>query len=473
MGAAAAQPDRAAAQGTAAVHPRRDGHLGALPAARRRAAPRRARGAAELDQRAPAGDVRARAGIAPRDRAAPDGRGVLARRRPGRGRGRRRSRTAATAVARIPSAERRPCVGLRAARPARGAGGGRRSPRSSGRFLRGDAVEVLEASRRPGAAAVRRWPAPAGAAAATSSTSRCRRSAGSRRTWSREQLRRLAGARARGRRSSRCRRPTDADDGLGWRTRMQYVGCPAAGRGLRKHRSHEVVAGGPLPDRRPPGRTRGHRAATTLRTGERLGARHARRRPSSSTCSARDLRRSTADGFWQVHPEAPRVLVEAVLDLLAPAAGGAGPGPVRRRRAVLGVPGRRRGPGRARARASRPTGAAVRARRRRTSPTCRRPPVRAGRVDRVLAARVRVDRGVDVVVLDPPRDGRQARRWSTAIAALRPRAVAYVACDPAALARDVALLRRARLRLADAARLRPVPDDAPRRVRRFADENRL
>ncbi len=45
---------------------------------------------------------------------------------------------------------------------------------------------------------------------------------------------------------------------------------------------------------------------------------------------------------------------------------------------------------------------------------------------------------VDVVVLDPPRSG--ARREAVeAIAALGPRAIAYVACDPAALARDVAM----------------------------------
>jgi len=41
------------------------------------------------------------------------------------------------------------------------------------------------------------------------------------------------------------------------------------------------------------------------------------------------------------------------------------------------------------------------------------------------------------VVLDPPRTGAR-RDVVAAIADLAPRAVAYVACDPAALARDVA-----------------------------------
>ncbi len=40
-------------------------------------------------------------------------------------------------------------------------------------------------------------------------------------------------------------------------------------------------------------------------------------------------------------------------------------------------------------------------------------------------------------MLDPPRTGAK-RKVVEAIAARRPRAVAYVACDPAALARDVA-----------------------------------
>jgi tRNA/tmRNA/rRNA uracil-C5-methylase (TrmA/RlmC/RlmD family) len=45
-------------------------------------------------------------------------------------------------------------------------------------------------------------------------------------------------------------------------------------------------------------------------------------------------------------------------------------------------------------------------------------------------------RTVDLVVLDPPRSG-AGRKVVTAVAERRPRAVAYVACDPAAFARDV------------------------------------
>jgi tRNA/tmRNA/rRNA uracil-C5-methylase (TrmA/RlmC/RlmD family) len=43
---------------------------------------------------------------------------------------------------------------------------------------------------------------------------------------------------------------------------------------------------------------------------------------------------------------------------------------------------------------------------------------------------------VDIVVLDPPRAG-AGRPVVEALVAAAPRAVAYVACDPAALARDV------------------------------------
>jgi tRNA/tmRNA/rRNA uracil-C5-methylase (TrmA/RlmC/RlmD family) len=45
----------------------------------------------------------------------------------------------------------------------------------------------------------------------------------------------------------------------------------------------------------------------------------------------------------------------------------------------------------------------------------------------------------DVVVLDPPRDG-AGKEAIAGIAQLSPRAIVYVACDPAALARDTAYL---------------------------------
>jgi tRNA/tmRNA/rRNA uracil-C5-methylase (TrmA/RlmC/RlmD family) len=48
------------------------------------------------------------------------------------------------------------------------------------------------------------------------------------------------------------------------------------------------------------------------------------------------------------------------------------------------------------------------------------------------------ERSFDLVVLDPPREGAR-RAVVEAVVARTPRKVAYVACDPAALARDVAI----------------------------------
>jgi tRNA/tmRNA/rRNA uracil-C5-methylase (TrmA/RlmC/RlmD family) len=49
--------------------------------------------------------------------------------------------------------------------------------------------------------------------------------------------------------------------------------------------------------------------------------------------------------------------------------------------------------------------------------------------------------GADVVVLDPPRKG-AGRDVVTAIVGRAPRVAVYVACDPSALARDVATFAR-------------------------------
>jgi tRNA/tmRNA/rRNA uracil-C5-methylase (TrmA/RlmC/RlmD family) len=60
--------------------------------------------------------------------------------------------------------------------------------------------------------------------------------------------------------------------------------------------------------------------------------------------------------------------------------------------------------------------------------------VRHAPVTRALVAGI--EPAPDLVVLDPPRRG-AGGDVVAAVCARRPRAVAYVACDPAALARDV------------------------------------
>jgi tRNA/tmRNA/rRNA uracil-C5-methylase (TrmA/RlmC/RlmD family) len=298
-------------------------------------------------------------------------------------------------------------------------------------FLRGDAVEVLEASpdrvtppcslAHPGGCggcdfqhvalpAQRRLKAQVVA----------------------EQLRRLAGIEREVVVEAVPVSPDASDDGLGWRTRMQYVALPDGGRGLRKHRSHDVV---PV-DRcliEAPG-ARVTTRAVRPDDGPRVVVEHVLERGF----------RVDADGFWQVHPQAPRVLVEAVLDVLAPRPGeraldlyagvglfsvflaqAVGPGG-----GVVSIEGDRR--------ASELAGENL--------AEFPQATVRAGRVDRVLATGFGSTRPVDLVVLDPPREGAK-RKVVDAIAGLRPRAVAYVACDPAALARDVAYFRDAGYRL--------------------------
>ena len=78
---------------------------------------------------------------------------------------------------------------------------------------------------------------------------------------------------------------------------------------------------------------------------------------------------------------------------------------------------------------------------------------RSGDVGEVLAAGLPGFETADLVVLDPPRAGAK-RPVVEQVVARSPRAVAYVACDPGALARDVAIFaehgyRLARLRAFD------------------------
>ncbi|MGN6743035.1 MAG: class I SAM-dependent RNA methyltransferase [Amnibacterium sp.] len=145
-----------------------------------------------------------------------------------------------------------------------------------------------------------------------------------------------------------------------------------------------------------------------------------------------------AAGFWQVHPAAPAVLTAAVRDAIDPAAfdPGAGNldlyGGVGLLAAALGEVG---GPGTAVTSVEAEKAASGHARA--NLGEWRRARTVAARVDAYLR-RERAPRPGATVVLDPPRSG-AGRAVVEAVAALGPAQVVYVACDPVALARDLAV----------------------------------
>ncbi len=208
------------------------------------------------------------------------------------------------------------------------------------------------------------------------------------------------------------------EDGLHWRTRMRYQVDDEGRVGLRRHRSHEIQ---PLP---AGGCRIAHPDALTRTEGE-TG-------PESEVvehAAGRDWRLA-ADGFWQVHPGAADTLVDAVFTGLDPKPG------ERAFDLYCGV--------------GLFTGALVDAgvrawgvewdRRAITYARGNVPNAKftAGKVERVLRT---LPKRTDLVVLDPPRTG-AGKDVVDAVVARRPRAIAYVACDPAALARDLARAAR-------------------------------
>lgn len=292
------------------------------------------------------------------------------------------------------------------------------------RFARGDVVEVLTPSPH-------RVPPPCAAAGACGGCDFQHVAVTHQRElkWQvvSEQARRLAGLDVAG--------AVEAvgPDAAGWRTRVRYVSDGHAW-GLRRHRSHTVeplppsgclLATAPL--RRPPlppgpagAEVLGVESLDQVWWGGAGDDTVVRQRAAGRTHRVR------ADGFWQVHPAAADTLVAAVLAALDPRpgetaldlycgvgvfAGALGDAGVR----VIGVEGNADAV--ALARANVPEAHFV-----------------AGSVDHVWR---RLPRSVDLVVLDPPRRG-AGRAVMEQVAARRPRAVAYVACDPAALARDLA-----------------------------------
>jgi tRNA/tmRNA/rRNA uracil-C5-methylase (TrmA/RlmC/RlmD family) len=191
---------------------------------------------------------------------------------------------------------------------------------------------------------------------------------------------------------------------------MRYVALPGGVRGLHVHRSDEVVE---IDDC----------LIDASRQGSSLEV-------VEASYGTREFE-VDPDGFWQSHVAAPRVLVETVLTLLRPEAGEkvldlyAGVGLFAAFLAdVVGPTGR--------VVAVEGSHVACRDSRRNLPSSVR---VEHGSVDRVLASAY--DEPFDLVVLDPPREGAR-RKVVTQIVDRAPRAVAYVACDPAALARDLA-----------------------------------
>jgi tRNA/tmRNA/rRNA uracil-C5-methylase (TrmA/RlmC/RlmD family) len=201
-------------------------------------------------------------------------------------------------------------------------------------------------------------------------------------------------------------------DGLRWRTRTRFARLPDGGTAMRKHRSHELV---PVDDCLIA--TPGASAPSPVEVVEAAGRTHEFR--------------VAGDGFWQVHPGAPRVLVETVLTMLDPKPGErvldlyAGVG------LFTAFLADRAGTGRVVAVEGHP-GAARDA----VANLPREVRVLTGDVGRVL--RERLDEPFDLAVLDPPREGAR-RAVVEQVVDRAPRAAAYVACDPAALARDVAV----------------------------------
>jgi tRNA/tmRNA/rRNA uracil-C5-methylase (TrmA/RlmC/RlmD family) len=249
----------------------------------------------------------------------------------------------------------------------------------------------------------------------------------------------------------------DAANGLGWRTRVRLHVDEEGTAGPFAARSHTVVpvAGLPLAtavvQESAPLARGAMPGASVLDVLAPSGSEGARlvvdEQAPTAVTEVVGNRTFTVDdtGFWQVHRAAAAVLTEAVQDLvdrdrldadgihldlyggvgLLAAAVGDLVGPKARLTSVESA-------GRATEHAQENLAEWIGAR------------AEPGRVDRWLArtvqtaSRSELDRyRAGTVVLDPPRSG-AGREVAVQIAALQPAQVVYVACDPVALARDVA-----------------------------------
>ncbi|MFI9062431.1 class I SAM-dependent RNA methyltransferase [Streptomyces sp. NPDC053429] len=259
-----------------------------------------------------------------------------------------------------------------------------------------------------------------------------------------------------------------------WRTRVQYAIDEDGRVGLRKHRSHDIepidhcmiaapgvselgieqqdwpqmatveaIAATGSGDRqvvltpRPGGRlplVELDKPVSVLRVEEKDGGVHrVHGRPFVRERADGRTYRVGMGGFWQVHPQAADTLIKAVMQGLMPRKGemaldlycgvGIFAGALAERLgetgAVLGIESGKRAVEDARHNLA-------------DFPRVR---IEQGKVDQALPKTGITE--CDLVVLDPPRAG-AGKQTVRHIASLSARRIAYVACDPAALARDLA-----------------------------------
>jgi tRNA/tmRNA/rRNA uracil-C5-methylase (TrmA/RlmC/RlmD family) len=325
-----------------------------------------------------------------------------------------------------------------------------------GSFCRGDAVDILRASPdRVQAPCVHSGPGRCGGCDWQHVS--CDGQRALKAEVVREQLKRLAGL-------DIDVRVEELPGGLlGWRTRTVYAAARDGRLGLRRHRSHEIellescplgveqVGGSEALTRRVDGadgvelaRGDGGELAVLAHIRSRKPPRGRRRRPADRVevvdgpaalhhrVGERDYS-VAAGGFWQVHPDAARILVEAVLQAAAPQPGesvldlyaGAGlftavlADAVGETGTVIGVESSRQAVSDAQENLADLAQATV---------------IEA-RIDPDLIHQLGLH--PDLVVLDPPRAG-AGPDVMAALVRLAPRIIVYVACDPASLARDIA-----------------------------------